>query len=94
MIRVFGPLSGVRVGDVGCSALGENTVGINLKASLFWDEVLFPSLRASGYKCCFSPPQGHNDSHRQEAEAKEASLLGIDGCALGRPVGTKWYVPQ
>lgn len=91
---MFGPLSGGRVGDVGCSALSENGVGMNLKASLFWDEVLFPSLWASSYKCCFSPAQGHNDSHCQEAEAKEASLLGIDDCALGRPVDTKWCVPQ
>lgn len=67
---------------------------MNFKASLFWDEVLSLSLRASCYKCCFSSPQGHNGGQCQEAEAEEASPLGFDGCALGRPVGTEWCVPQ
>lgn len=44
-------------GPVGCSALGENGVGGNLKASLLWDEVLSPSLRASCYKCRFPLPR-------------------------------------
>lgn len=64
---------------------------MNLKASLFGEEVLSPSLRASSYKGCFSPPQGQNGSHGQDAE--EASWLGLDGSALGGPVGTERCVP-
>lgn len=85
---------GGRGGDVDCSALGEERVGMNLKASLFWMRFC---LLHSGHpvtSVVFLLPQRHNGSHRQEAEAEEASLLGLDGSALGRPVGTEWCVPQ
>lgn len=86
---------GRRGRDVDCPALGEGGGGRNFKASLFWMRFC---LLTQGIQLVtgvvFLLPQGRNGSHGQEAEAEEASLLGLDGCALGRPAGAEWCVPQ
>lgn len=73
--------------------LAKSATDKNLKACLFWDVVLFPSSFSIQLQVFFLLHQGHNGSHGKKTEAKEAILLGLGGCPLGRPVGTERYVP-
>lgn len=83
-----------RGGDVAYPALDEDGVSMNFKASLFWMRFCLLHSGNPVTSLVFLLSKGHNGSHSQKAEAEEASLLGLDDCALGRPVGIEWYVPQ
>lgn len=72
--------------------LAKSTTDKNLRACLFWDVVLFPSSFSIQLQVFFLLHQGHNGSHSKKAEVKEATLLGLGGYPLGRPVGTERYV--
>lgn len=89
MFKMIETLQEGREGFRAAVLLAKSATDKNLRACLLWDVVLFPSSFSIQLQVFFLLHQGHNGSYSKEAEAKEATLLGLGGCPLGRPVGTE-----